>query len=298
MTANATNTHTSAGRIALVIVFVVAACAVMIGRAFMAPAPLFAGPADVPTAAGAAAPEHATAITRARGLVKAAVVDQGLPGVSVAVGANGQVVWVEGFGWRDVGTRTPMTPATRFAIGTAASATTAAVVEQLGLRDTGAEPAAAWSPEHVGEPEEDFPPFTLIRHNVLQPMGLVPPEYPLPGERATIYVPVSDENDPRQGRRLVAMRHLACCTGESTSYSTPSDLVRVGLVQGGTLDGRLAGGTVTSLLTLPSHGIVVVVASNIAHADTPTLARTIADAFTTSTSARSDGGELPRADAR
>jgi hypothetical protein len=288
MTLNQTTSRTATGRLAIVIFLVVAASAAILGRAVMAPATLFAGPADVPSAAQAAATRHADAITRARHLARAAVVEQGLPGVSVAVAMDGQVVWTEGFGWRDVGTRTPVTPATRFAIGTAASAVSAGVVQELGLAATGAEPAAEWSPEHIGEPEEDFPLFTLVRHTVLQPLGLVPPEYPLPGDRATTYVPASDDNDPRRGRRLILMRDLACCDGRQTSYSTASDLARVGLARGTSVDGRLAGGTVASLLTLPNQGLVVAVLSNIAHADTPALARAIAGTFATPTAARRD----------
>ncbi|MBA3888848.1 MAG: serine hydrolase [Acidobacteria bacterium] len=85
---------------------------------------------------------------RAREIVRSAVLEQNLPGVSVAVGAGSSVVWAEGFGWRDVVTRAPVTPDTRFNIGTAASAVTAAVAP-LGLTHTGTDSAAEWSPEHV-----------------------------------------------------------------------------------------------------------------------------------------------------
>ena len=228
--------------------------------------------------APAPAARYAAAVSRAREVVRRAVLEQHLPGVSVAVGAGGSIVWAEGCGWRDVGTRSPVTPRTRFNIGTAAAAVTPDAVASLRLADTGADPAAAWSPEHIGEPEEDFPLFTLVRHVVLQPLGVAPAEYPLPGERATFYVPKSD-NDPRQGRRLMAMRDLACCAGTMASYSTPSDLVRVGLAKGASVDGRLAGGMVTSLLTRRDNSIVVAVASNIAHANTSSLALTVAGQF-------------------
>src|SRR5688500_20172250 len=79
------------------------------------------------------------------------------------------IVWAEGFGWRDVSTHTPVTPDTRFNIGTAAPAV-AAAAEFRGLANTGAEPAAAWSPEAIGEPGEDFPPLTLMRQLVWQPL--------------------------------------------------------------------------------------------------------------------------------
>jgi hypothetical protein len=104
----------------------------------------------------------------------------------------------------------------------------------------------------------------------------MPAEYPLPGDRATFYVPRSDDN-PRRGRRLMYMRDLACCAGAKAFYSTPSDLVRFGLARGGSVNGELAGGMVTSLMTLGDSGVVVVVMSNIAHADTSTLALSVGD---------------------
>jgi CubicO group peptidase (beta-lactamase class C family) len=216
------------------------------------------------------------AVERARELVRAAVLEQNLPGVSVAVGADGTVVWAEGFGWRDVETRAPVTPDTRFNIGTAASAVTAAA--PLGLTHTGADSAAEWSPEHVGEPEEDFPLFTLVRHLIFRPIGLAPAQ-PLPGDRATFYVPRSDD-DPRRGRRPMYMRDLACCANGMAFSSTPSDLVRFALATNpGTVNGELAGGMVMSLVTGRDSGIVIAVASNIAHASTSALALRVGDAF-------------------
>jgi hypothetical protein len=223
-------------------------------------------------------PLYAAAVESAREFVRAAILEQNLPGVSVAVGAGGTIVWAEGFGWRDAGTRTPVTPSIRFNIGTAASAVTAATVASLGLTDTGADSAVEWSPEAVGEPGEDFPPFTIIRHVILQPIGLAPPEYPLRDDRATFYVPRADDN-PLRGRRLMSMRDLACCAGTMASYSTASDLVRVGLANGGSINGELAGGMVMSLMTLRDSGIVVAVLSNIAHANTSALGQEIGDAF-------------------
>ena len=230
------------------------------------------------------------AIRRARELVRAAIREQNLPGVSVAVGAGlpagasakeeGTIVWAEGFGWRDVDTRTPVTPATRFNIGTAASVVTAAAVAPLGLTHTGADSAAEWSPEHIGEPEEDFPLFTIIRHVIFQPIGVAPAEYPLPGDRATFYVPRSDDHDPRRGRRLMYMRDLACCAGRMAFYSTPSDLVRFTMAtKADSVNGELAGGSVMSLMTRRDDGIVVAVASNVAHADTAALALKVTDLF-------------------
>jgi Beta-lactamase len=245
-----------------------------------ATAPLFPQSQEVPSVVNPApSPRYAAAVERARELVRGAVREQNLPGVSVAVGADGAVIWAEGFGWRDAVTQTPVTPDTRFNIGTAASAVTDAVTA-LGLKNTGADSAAEWSPEHIGEPEEDFPPLTLLRHVIWQPLGLMPAEYPLPGDRATFYVPKSDDHDPRRGRRLMYMRDLACCANGKAFYSTPSDLVRFALATNpGSVNGELAGGLVMSLVTRRESGIVIAVTSNMAYANTSSLALRIGDAF-------------------
>jgi hypothetical protein len=267
-----------AARTALAVGVAIAAFAAFLTHAVAVASPLFPPAQAVPSAvAGAPPSQHAAAVERAREHVRAAMLAQNLPGVSVAVGAGGTLVWAEGFGWRDVDSETPVTPRTRFNIGTAASVVTAAVAP-LRLADTGSDPAAVWSPEQIGEPGEDFPLFTLVRHVVLRPLGFAPAE-PLPGDRATFYVPRSDDN-PRRGRRLMYMRDLACCVNGMAFASTPSDLVRVALATNpGSIDGALAGGTVASLLTRPERGIVVAVTSNMAHAKTAALAQRIGDAF-------------------
>jgi hypothetical protein len=232
-------------------------------------------------------PRWAAAVDRARPIVRAAIMEQNLPGVSVAVGAGlpsvalakeGGIVWAEGFGWRDVVTRTLVTPDTRFNIGSAASVVIPALAP-LKLTNTGADAAKEWSPEAIGEEGEDFPPLTFLRHVVWQPLGLMPMEYPLPGNRATFYVPRSDDN-PGRGRRLMYMRDLACCANGMAFYSTPSDLVRFALATNtGSVNGELAGGMVMSLVTVRDSGVVVAVTSNMAHANTSALALRIAEAF-------------------
>lgn len=277
-----------AARTAIAAGVVVAAFGAFLTHGVVVASPLFPPSQEVPSAiASTPSPQYAAAVARARELVRAAVLEQNLPGVSVAVGIalpsvasakEGAVVWAEGFGWRDVGTRTPVTPATRFNIGTAAS-TVSAAVAGLGLTNTGTDAAKEWSPEAIGEEGEDFPPLTFLRHVVFQPLGLMAAEYPLPGDRATFYVPRSDD-DPRRGRRLMYMRDLACCADGQSFYSTPSDLVRYALAKNpGSVTGELAGGSVMSLMTRPDRGIVVAVTSNMAHANTSTLAQRVGDAF-------------------
>ena len=57
--------------------------------------------------------------------------EQNLPGLSVAVGVGGDIVWAEGFGWADLEKRVPVAPETRFRIGDASIALTSAAVGLL-----------------------------------------------------------------------------------------------------------------------------------------------------------------------
>ena len=276
---------TWAGRTAVAVGALIAAFAAFLIHAIEVEAPLFAQAPGVPSvSASAPSPQLAAAVDRARPMVRAAIVEQNLPGVSIAVGMGGGIVWAEGFGWRDVVTQTPVTPDTRFNIGTAAQVVTPAAVASLGLTNTGTDSAAEWSPDHVGEPEEDFPGFTAVHDLILRPIGISAPRQPLPGDRATFYVPATFwrgfTTDPRSGRRLMYMRDLACCAGSMAFYSTPSDLVRFArATNADRVNGELAGGSVMSLMTRRDHGIVVAVASNVAHANTAALALKVADTF-------------------
>ena len=274
---------TWAARTALAIGVVVAALAASLTYGLAVTTPLFSQAQTLPSVvASTPSPDYTVAVERARELVRAAVSEQNLPGVSVAVGAEGAIVWAEGFGWRDVGTQTPVTPDTRFHIGTAASTVIGAgtgAITTLGLTNTGADAAKEWSPEAIGEEGEDFPPLTFLRHNLWQPLGLMDREYPLPGDRATFYVPRSDK-DPSRGRRLMYMRDLACCANGMAFSSTPSDLVRFAqATNAASVNGGLAGGTVMSLITRQDRGLVIAVTSNIAYANTSELAQRIGDAF-------------------
>ena len=76
-------------------------------------------------------PKWAEAVQRGRQIVRAGLIEQNLPGVSVAVGAGGAIVWAEGFGWADLHNHVPATPDTRFRIGDASRALTSAAVGLL-----------------------------------------------------------------------------------------------------------------------------------------------------------------------
>ncbi|HTL43391.1 MAG TPA: serine hydrolase domain-containing protein [Vicinamibacterales bacterium] len=91
--------------------------------------PLHPDPQKVPSVMRAAPPpEWADAAGKARQAVRAALIDQNLPGLSVAVGAGGGILWAEGFGYADLERKIPVTPETKFRIaGVSIPLTSAAV---------------------------------------------------------------------------------------------------------------------------------------------------------------------------
>jgi CubicO group peptidase (beta-lactamase class C family) len=94
--------------------------------------PLHPNLQDVPSVTHSAPlPTWAGAVEQGRQIVRAGLSEQNLPGLSVAVGAGGEIVWAEGFGWADLENRVPVAPETRFRIGTASTALTSAAVGLL-----------------------------------------------------------------------------------------------------------------------------------------------------------------------
>ncbi len=77
----------------------------------------------------------ARAAERGKHIVRAGLIEQNLPGLSVAVGVDGDLVWAEGFGWGDLENRVAVTPDTRFRIGTASKVLTSAAVGLLMEKD-------------------------------------------------------------------------------------------------------------------------------------------------------------------
>jgi CubicO group peptidase (beta-lactamase class C family) len=94
--------------------------------------PLHPDPQDVPSMTHSApSPEWADAVERGRPIMLAALTERNLPGLSVAVGVDGEIVWAEGFGWADLENRVKVTPDTRFKIGMASKVLTSAAVGLL-----------------------------------------------------------------------------------------------------------------------------------------------------------------------
>lgn len=75
--------------------------------------------------------DHGAAVEAARLLADALMEDANLPGLSVAVGVGGEVAWAEGFGYADVEQRVPVTPITRFRIGSVSKTLTATAIGLL-----------------------------------------------------------------------------------------------------------------------------------------------------------------------
>ncbi len=361
--------------------------------------PLHPDAMDVPSVTRSVPlPKWADAVEQGRQIVRANLIEQNLPGLSVAVGVGGEIVWAEGFGWADLEDKVRVAPETRFRIGTASKVLTSAAIGVLlekerlklddviqtyvpefpkkqwpvtirqlmghlaGVRTDGGDEGPLYS-QHGERPVDalqffaekslQFEPgkeyryssygwilvsaaveaaahepfLDFMRKQIFEPLGMddtmADSTTSARGDRATSYFP-RFAADPRYGPDLMRDVDLSCYAGASVFLSTPSDLVRFGtainagkllqpstvqllqtsqrlssgevtgyglgwdletvdLAGGPTLsighDGELLGGNVVSLMTLPKHGIVVSVTSNISYADTSAIALKIAQAF-------------------
>lgn len=100
------------------------------------PTPLHPNARDVGSVTlSAPQPRWLAAAENGRQVIRANVVEQNLPGISVAVGVGGDIVWAEGFGEADLATRAPVSPNTRFRIGHVSVALTSAAVGRLREQD-------------------------------------------------------------------------------------------------------------------------------------------------------------------
>jgi CubicO group peptidase (beta-lactamase class C family) len=100
--------------------------------------PIHPNPQAVPSKASPTPAHWANVVDQARQIARAGLLEQNLPGLSVAVGVDGELAWAEGFGWASLEQRQGVTPDTRFrAAGTSMALTSAAVgllVEQGKLK--------------------------------------------------------------------------------------------------------------------------------------------------------------------
>lgn len=84
-----------------------------------------------PQSGAASAPSDTQAIAQARAMADALVKTHKIPGLSIAVGRGGNVVWSQGIGLADVEQNVPVTSATRFRLGSVSKLLTAAAVAKL-----------------------------------------------------------------------------------------------------------------------------------------------------------------------
>lgn len=115
--------------------------------------PLF----EVPSQADAApAPGFTMAVDSSRAAVREQIRSDDLPGVSVAVARNGELVWAEAFGWADLSREIPATPRTLYPVGSISkslTATAAGVLYERGRLDFDV-PIQTYLPEF---PEKQWP---------------------------------------------------------------------------------------------------------------------------------------------
>ena len=101
------------------------------GQRFFSTLSLHPDPAAVPSTESAHAERYADAIATGTRLARGMAHTGNVPGLSVAVGIGGDVVWAGGFGWANLESRQPVTPDTRFQLGTASTLLTSAAVGLL-----------------------------------------------------------------------------------------------------------------------------------------------------------------------
>ena len=91
---------------------------------------LFSACASSPAPSG---PDAATValVDSARALIQAEMQASRLPGLSIAVAVDGEVVWSEGFGFADIEARVPVTTTSKFRVGSVSKPYTATAVAQL-----------------------------------------------------------------------------------------------------------------------------------------------------------------------
>ena len=79
-------------------------------------------------AAAGVATDYGPAIAEAREIVRDLMADQNIPGFSIAVGLEGDVIWSEGFGYANLEHRIPVTTLTKFRVGSVSKPITAAAM--------------------------------------------------------------------------------------------------------------------------------------------------------------------------
>lgn len=153
--ATSTSTRGTAGRLLLTL----AAAPILVACGHLVPSP-GDDPLALPSESLAPpAARYADAVEHVQLLARNLIIDENLPGVSIAVAVDGELAWAEAIGWADLRERVPLTPRTRFRIGGVSQPITAAAVgllHQRGLVDLDA-PVQEYLPSF---PEKSWPVTT------------------------------------------------------------------------------------------------------------------------------------------
>jgi serine beta-lactamase-like protein LACTB, mitochondrial len=155
--------------LALVVLAIAAIPGLWVYNSATAPT-LHPNPQTVPATVALVPPEDwSSAVKAAQQRVRVSLSERNLPGLSVAVGIGGEVVWAEGFGFADLDRRVPLTPAHRFRIGTASTVLTSAAAGLL--LDEGRlkldDPIQTYVPEF---PKKQWP--VTVRHLMAHTAGV------------------------------------------------------------------------------------------------------------------------------
>lgn len=105
------------------------------------------------------------AIAKSRGQLHL-LLQRGVPGVSAAVGVDGKIVWSEGVGMSDIELQVPVSPQTRFRVGSVAKAMTSIAMIQLvnsGVLDLDA-PIQTYLPDYPVKEKGDISTRLLASH--------------------------------------------------------------------------------------------------------------------------------------
>jgi serine beta-lactamase-like protein LACTB len=98
--------------------------------------PIHPDPAAVPSSTQSPPPaEWARAVEQAQQIVRASLLEQNLPGLSVAVGIGQEIVWAEGLGWASIEDRSAVATNTKFRVLGVSQALTSAAVGLLLEKD-------------------------------------------------------------------------------------------------------------------------------------------------------------------
>jgi serine beta-lactamase-like protein LACTB len=75
--------------------------------------------------------QYGRAIAESRVLIDSLMEANVIPGLSIAVSVDGATVWSEGFGWANIESQAPVTPLTKFRVGSISKSLAAAALGQL-----------------------------------------------------------------------------------------------------------------------------------------------------------------------